>query len=214
MSRVLALVFVLLAGEYLRRTDDRDFAAFHRFQSGVCRILTADSGGVPLVPCFRGAKAEFLRTLDVFSLPATYDVEGVLLPRPFKIRRLGHFGFNVEKLAEGAEFYGNLLGFKISDTADFSRAPWYPKGATVQGGDGYFMRYGTDHHAMVLFNKRVMDQRADRKFAELDRANLHTPQAQHLVADGGKDTANLAVLPFFQHHFQLGALGMLLLDLQ
>ena len=29
---------------------------------------------------------------------------------------------------------------------------------------GYFMRYGTDHHAMVLFSKQVMDHRADRKF--------------------------------------------------
>ena len=24
-----------------------------------------------------------------------YDVGGVYLPRPFKVRRLGHFGFNV-----------------------------------------------------------------------------------------------------------------------
>ena len=30
---------------------------------------------------------------------------------------------------------------------------------------GYFMRYGTDHHALVLFPKQVMDHRADRKFA-------------------------------------------------
>jgi len=27
------------------------------------------------------------------------------------------------------------------------------------------MRYGSDHHAMVLFSKPVMDVRADRKFA-------------------------------------------------
>ena len=27
-----------------------------------------------------------------------YDVGGVMLPRPFKIRRLGHFGFNVAKM--------------------------------------------------------------------------------------------------------------------
>ena len=29
-----------------------------------------------------------------------YNVGGVLLPRPFKIRRLGHFGFNAVNLAE------------------------------------------------------------------------------------------------------------------
>jgi len=93
-----------------------------------------------------------------------YDVGGVLLERPFKIRRLGHFGFNVNKVEECREFYGDLLGFTVSDKADFSRAPWFPKGQDL-GPQGYFMRYGSDHHAMVLFSKPVMDVRADRKFA-------------------------------------------------
>ena len=75
-----------------------------------------------------------------------YDVGGVLLKRPFKIRRLGHFGFNVTKVEECREFYGDLLGFTVSDKADFSRAPWFPKGQDlgpqsrrvrwVHGGDG------------------------------------------------------------------------------
>jgi catechol 2,3-dioxygenase-like lactoylglutathione lyase family enzyme len=91
-----------------------------------------------------------------------YNVGGVMLERPFKIRRLGHFGFNLDRMEEGRQFYGDLLGFKVSDIADFSRAPWFPK--DFSGSQGYFMRYGTDHHAMVLFSKKVMDQRADRKF--------------------------------------------------
>ena len=94
-----------------------------------------------------------------------YNVGGILLERPFKVRRLGHFGFNIEKLEAGREFYGDLLGFTISDKADFSRAPWFPKDKGLGDSHGYFMRYGTDHHAMVLFSKPVMDQRADRKFA-------------------------------------------------
>ena len=94
-----------------------------------------------------------------------YNVGGVHLPRPFKVRRLGHFGFNVEKLPEGREFYGDLLGFAASDTLDFSHAPWFPKDKEIGDPRGYFMRYGTDHHAFVLFPKRVMDHRADRKFA-------------------------------------------------
>jgi catechol 2,3-dioxygenase-like lactoylglutathione lyase family enzyme len=94
-----------------------------------------------------------------------YDVGGIALERPFKIRRLGHFGFNVEKLPESREFYGDLLGFTASDTLDFSRMPWFPKDADLGDPRGYFMRYGTDHHAFVLFPKRVMDHRADRKFA-------------------------------------------------
>jgi len=99
------------------------------------------------------------------SATKRYNVGGVLLPRPFKIRRLGHFGFNALKLAEGKEFYTNLLGFKLSDSLDFAKAPWLPTDARDLGDTrGYFMRYGTDHHAFVLFNKRVMDFRADRKF--------------------------------------------------
>ena len=52
-----------------------------------------------------------------------YNVGGILLDRPFKIRRLGHFGFNIMKLEEARRFYVDLLGFIVSDKADFSRAP-------------------------------------------------------------------------------------------
>jgi catechol 2,3-dioxygenase-like lactoylglutathione lyase family enzyme len=99
------------------------------------------------------------------SANGRYNVGGIYLPQPFKVRRLGHFGFNVEKLPESREFYGDLLGFTASDTLDFSRAPWFPKDADLGDPRGYFMRYGTDHHAFVLFPKKVMDHRADRKFA-------------------------------------------------
>ena len=37
-----------------------------------------------------------------------YNVGGVMLERPFKIRRLGHFGFNIEKMEEGRAFYGEI----------------------------------------------------------------------------------------------------------
>jgi catechol 2,3-dioxygenase-like lactoylglutathione lyase family enzyme len=95
-----------------------------------------------------------------------YNVGGVLLPRPFKIRRLGHFGFNAVHLAESVDFYTKVLGFKLSDTLDFAAMPWMPKDVADLGDTrGYFLRYGTDHHAFVLFNKKVMDFRADRKFA-------------------------------------------------
>jgi len=87
-----------------------------------------------------------------------FDVGGVLLNQPFKIRRLGHFGFNLSNMEAGVHFYVDLLGFRISDTMDYSRRAKDP--AQVAGlGDpnGYFTRYGTDHHAMVLFPKRVRD---------------------------------------------------------
>jgi catechol 2,3-dioxygenase-like lactoylglutathione lyase family enzyme len=114
------------------------------------------------------------------TLAQRYDVGGILLPRPFKIRRLGHFGFNAVKLAESREFYGDLLGFTLSDTLDFSRAPWFPKDKDLGDTRGYFMRYGTDHHAFVLFPKPVMDHRADRKFAPEVTVNQITWQCGSL----------------------------------
>src|SRR5437660_10172095 len=92
-----------------------------------------------------------------------YDVGGVLLERPFKIRRLGHFGFNFDKLEEARAFSGDLLGFTVSDKTDVSRAPWFPKARSLAENHGYFMRYGTDDHAIVLSSKRVMPVSADRK---------------------------------------------------
>src|SRR5713101_308046 len=97
-----------------------------------------------------------------------FNVGGVLLPRPFKIRRLGHFGFNAVQMDAGREFYASLLGFKPSDMVDFGDT------------NGYFMRYGTDHHAFVLFNKRVLDHRPDRKFAPEVTVNQITWQCGSL----------------------------------
>lgn len=95
-----------------------------------------------------------------------FDVGGALLDQPFKIRRLGHFGFNLLNMEAGMPFYVDLLGFRISDVMDYSRRAKDP--AQVAGlGDpnGYFTRYGTDHHALVLFPKRVREAigRRDRE---------------------------------------------------
>jgi catechol 2,3-dioxygenase-like lactoylglutathione lyase family enzyme len=86
------------------------------------------------------------------------DVGGVLLDRPFKIRRLGHFGFDVRDLPAALTFYGDLLGFQVSDTLDFARvAPDPSVLAGVGGTVGYFMRHAGDHHSFVLFPKPARD---------------------------------------------------------
>ena len=87
-----------------------------------------------------------------------FNVGGVLLDRPFKIRRLGHFGFNLTNMDEGIRFYRDLLGFRVSDVMDYSRRAKTPEQLAGLGDPhGYFTRYGGDHHAMVLFPKRVRD---------------------------------------------------------
>lgn len=90
--------------------------------------------------------------------PEKFNVGGVLLNQPFKIRRLGHFGFNLVNMDEGRRFYIELLGFRVSDVMDYSKRAKSPEQVAGLGDpNGYFTRYGTDHHAMVLFPKRVRD---------------------------------------------------------
>jgi catechol 2,3-dioxygenase-like lactoylglutathione lyase family enzyme len=94
------------------------------------------------------------------SVQTKHDVGGVLLDRPFKIRRLGHFGFNVSDATMEASrgFYVDLLGFRISDEAGFaSRLPQEDL-AGLQHPVGYFTHHNTDHHTFVLFNRDVMER--------------------------------------------------------
>lgn len=87
-----------------------------------------------------------------------FNVGGVLLNQPFKIRRLGHFGFNLVSMEDGVRFYTELLGFKVSDNNDTGRRAKSPEQIAGLGDrKGYFMRYGTDHHAFVIFNKRIRE---------------------------------------------------------
>ena len=82
------------------------------------------------------------------SVTTKYNVGGILLDRPFKIRRLGHFGFNVTDLEKAHHFYSDLLGFRVSD--EFQRGGW-------------FMRFGTDHHAFALFKKQPVEAAPDAR---------------------------------------------------
>ncbi len=96
--------------------------------------------------------------MAIATRPQTkYDVGGVLLDRPFKIRRLGHFGVNVDNVEAALHFYSDLLGFMVSDEIDFG-ARMSPEQRAQLGSassKGYFTRYGTDHHAFVLFPRKV-----------------------------------------------------------
>jgi catechol 2,3-dioxygenase-like lactoylglutathione lyase family enzyme len=86
-----------------------------------------------------------------------FNVGGVLLNQPFKIRRLGHFGFNLINMEDGIRFYRDLLGFRVSDVIDHAERAKGNELAGLVNTKSYFTRYGTDHHAMVLFNQRARE---------------------------------------------------------
>lgn len=84
----------------------------------------------------------------------TYSVGGVRLARPFKVRRLGHFGIDVEDPERCLDFYVNLLGFRPSDELDFASRPANAEALKgIRKTRGYFTHYGGDHHAFVIFPK-------------------------------------------------------------
>src|SRR5262245_56358690 len=94
------------------------------------------------------------------TAPTQHDVGGVLLDRPLKIRRLGHFGLHLQRLPQSLQFYTGLVGCRVSDTLDFrtvSKNPEIFDG--IEDPRVYFMRFHGDHHAFVLGSKQASDAR-------------------------------------------------------
>ncbi len=101
------------------------------------------------------------RSDNTQTAPQTHDVGGIRLDRPFRIRRLGHFGYNVMDVEACLPFYTDLLGLAISDSIDFGRIFELDE-KEVGSGVGYLFRHGTDHHSFVVFPKRALDARPGR----------------------------------------------------
>jgi len=73
---------------------------------------------------------------------ARHDVGGVMMRRPFKVRRLGHFALWHTDLEAARRFHVELLGFRQTD---YVRSP---------NGDplAMFTSHGTDHHSFVAIH--------------------------------------------------------------
>jgi catechol 2,3-dioxygenase-like lactoylglutathione lyase family enzyme len=67
-----------------------------------------------------------------------YDVGGVLLPQPFKARRLGHFALWHTDMDMARRLYVDLLGFRETDTVKRDGRPV-----------AMFTSHGTDHHSLA-----------------------------------------------------------------
>ena len=81
--------------------------------------------------------------LPQHTLKAVFDVEGVLLPRPFKITKIGPVNLFVEDVDRAESFYTERLGFVRSEEAVY------------QGARCVFLRCGAEHHSVGLFPKEL-----------------------------------------------------------
>lgn len=87
-----------------------------------------------------------------------YAVGGVSYDRPFKIRRLNHFGISVADTGEAVDFYRDVLGFAVADTLDLRKydpGPWLDDLADTKI---YFLRHNSDHHTLVLMPRPWVDK--------------------------------------------------------
>ena len=72
-------------------------------------------------------------------LPRTFDVDGVVLARPFKIVKIGPVRLFVQDVERSADYYTRILG--LTPTADF----------TYAGHRCVFLRATTEHHTLALY---------------------------------------------------------------
>ena len=75
--------------------------------------------------------------------PATFDVGGVLLPRPFRVVNTGPISLFVEDLDAAVAFYRDELGLAVTEEVDY-------------GGERIvFLRTGTEHHTVALLPRSL-----------------------------------------------------------
>ena len=107
-----------------------------------------------------------------------YDVGGVLLPRPFKARRLGHFALWQTDLEMARRLYVDVLGFRSTDTV-------VRDGKTV----AVFTSHGTDHHSLAAIHASTAE--GVRKDALRERRVRQSDLLPGRHARGGRQRARV-----------------------
>ncbi|HWI84919.1 MAG TPA: VOC family protein [Sphingomonas sp.] len=94
----------------------------------------------------------------------TYAVGGLRSRQPFRIERIGHFGYHTPDLPGTIRFLTEDLGLQISDVDDFTkRVPELPK----EHATGYFIRCAHDHHTLVIGSQMLVDMREPARKGDL-----------------------------------------------
>ncbi len=77
---------------------------------------------------------------------AKYDVGGVLLPRPFKIARVGPVRLFADDMDEALGFYHDVLGLAVTEETFW------------RGHRCVFLRANTEHHSMALYPRALRSE--------------------------------------------------------
>ncbi len=92
-------------------------------------IIEAERSGIDLDSGFRPAE----------ELPSDYCVGGIMLPRPFKVTKIGPVNLFVSDIDRSERFYTELIGLTKTEEV------------TWRGHRCVYLRCGTDHHCIALF---------------------------------------------------------------
>jgi catechol 2,3-dioxygenase-like lactoylglutathione lyase family enzyme len=84
----------------------------------------------------------------------SYNVGGVLLPRPFKIGRLGHVAMYYEDMDRAGRFYQELLGYRFTDVLGGIESHPKPR--------AFFYTHNTDHHSFGVQSADIARSRDAR----------------------------------------------------
>lgn len=87
---------------------------------------------------------------------AGYTVGGVITPRPFRLRRLGHIAYDVDDLKGTLDFFSRDLGLQVTDVLDLKLLPAFEQAAsTLADARVVFLTTGNDHHSVVLLPRPI-----------------------------------------------------------
>ena len=108
---------------------------------------------LPQISEYREVEGALARGDDLMSgyrythdLPDTYDVQGTLLPRPFRIVKIGPIGIFVTNMTASLDFYCAMMGFLITEEVDY------------KGHRCVYLRNNTEHHSLVLYPIELRDE--------------------------------------------------------
>lgn len=125
----------------------------------------------------------------------TYTVGGLIAERPFRLQRIGHFGYHSPDIMGTIEFITRRLGLPISDTENFGhRVPQLDS----HDATGFFCRCGADHHTVVIASQRLHDT------LDPARAGLAVNQLSWQV---GSLQEVIDSIPYFERHTKLRRVG-------